>query len=77
MATPRLLTDGRVLVVGGSTVPDAAVSYSDLFSPKTNSWISVPNMRSSRCGQAAVLLPIGQCDGHRRRLRLEQPDIQR
>ena len=54
-----LLANGDVLIAGGSPVPDAALSYSDLFSPKTNSWISVPNMRSSRCGQAAVLLPTG------------------
>lgn len=54
-----LLTNGDVLIAGGSTVPDASVSYSDLFSPKTNSWISIPNMHNPRCGQGAALLPTG------------------
>jgi Kelch motif len=54
-----LLTNGDVLIAGGSPIPDASVSYSDLFSPKTNSWVSIPNMHSPRCGQGAALLPSG------------------
>jgi Kelch motif len=54
-----LLPNGDVLVAGGSPVPDASVSYSDLFSPKTSSWVSIPNMDNARCGQGAVLVPTG------------------
>jgi hypothetical protein len=54
-----LLPNGDVLIAGASPAPDASVSYSDLFSPKTNSWISLPNMHNARCGQGAVLLPTG------------------
>jgi Kelch motif/Galactose oxidase, central domain len=54
-----LLSNGDVIIAGGAPNPDASVSYSDLFAPKTNSWISVPNMHNARCGQGAVLLPTG------------------
>src|SRR5262249_41621404 len=52
--TATLLKDGRVLVIGGSTV------VAELYDPKTGKFATAGKMNSARYGQTATLL----ADGH-------------
>jgi YVTN family beta-propeller protein len=62
--TATLLEDGRVLVVGGYTGVYASNSYfksAEVYSPATNSWTAVPDMRGEeREGHTATRLLDGR-----------------
>lgn len=69
MSTPRmgqtatLLNNGDVLVAGGSDADLAtidAVSSSELYDPKTNSWSPAASMHVARAFHTATLLPDGR-----------------
>ncbi len=58
--TATLLTDGRVLVIGGSQHPEQPLATAELYDPRTNAWTSAGAMRTLHLGHQAVLLPSGQ-----------------
>jgi len=57
-----LLSDGRVLVVGGygQSGNNIGISSAALFDPSTNSWTSVPNMKYKRWYPTATTLSDGR-----------------
>jgi hypothetical protein len=56
---PVLLTDGRVLVVGG--LDDyGALAANDLYNPAANSWIRPDDLRVPRTFPAAVRIAGGR-----------------
>jgi hypothetical protein len=61
--TATLLTDGSVLVTGG-TVPEGTdavpVSSAELYGPKTGAFTATGSMDTSRTSQTATLLPNGR-----------------
>jgi len=56
--TATLLTDGTVLVAGGT--PDAANRTAELFDPHTKSWKTAGNLRNGRFHHTATLLADGR-----------------
>jgi hypothetical protein len=69
MSTPRvesastLLTDGRVLVVGGFSgigAPYGLLASAELFDPNTRSWSGAGNISIARFDLTATLLANGQ-----------------
>ncbi|TDD90410.1 kelch-like protein [Actinomadura rubrisoli] len=70
MATARwghsavLLSDGTVLVSGGSTVPSGqtvrALRSAEVFHPGDETWTAAPDMTDARSGHAAVALRDGK-----------------
>jgi N-acetylneuraminic acid mutarotase len=74
MPSPRqnqsatLLSDGRVLMVGGldrigdsplGSAPPSGLSSVDIFDPTTDSWSAAPTMRYPRISPTVTLLPNG------------------
>jgi N-acetylneuraminic acid mutarotase len=72
-ATAVLLTDGRVLIAGGSVplaspiqLPDGSIAgfefnkSAETFDPQTNSWSPVGSMHVARGSEALVALPHGR-----------------
>lgn len=67
MATPRfsmtltLLTDGRLLAVGGSTQSNnsGCLTSAELYDPASGYWSSTGSMSGPRCGHSATLLRNG------------------
>ncbi len=57
--TATLLSDGRVLVVGGANL-GVALASTDLYDPLTNSWTPGPPVSVTRWGHSAILLPSGK-----------------
>ena len=63
--TATLLADGRVLVVGGSTVSaQAAKGYvndasAEIYDPVANTWMATPDMSVARSHHSATRLPDG------------------
>jgi hypothetical protein len=64
-----LLSDGRVLVIGGidrfldsawGTAPAEGLGSAEVFDPATGSWSQVPGMLYRRISPSATLLPNGQ-----------------
>jgi hypothetical protein len=68
MSTPRadhqavLLTDGRVLVMGGvaGDTASVAINSAEIYVPETDAWIRLPDMNASRTEFAAVRLADGR-----------------
>lgn len=64
--TATLLANGKVLVVGGTSVPDANhfefiyLSSAELYDPATKAWKTVAAMDTGRTGHTATLLPNGK-----------------
>lgn len=59
-ATHSKLSDDRILFTGGATDFELAISSSDIFDPKTNSFSNGPDMVMERSGHASVALPDGR-----------------
>jgi hypothetical protein len=60
-STATLLTDGRVLLVGGDDYKSGAVSkLAELFDPATGKFTKTGSLRTSRSYAQAVLLPDGR-----------------
>lgn len=57
--TATLLSDGRVLIAGGTHVDGVARARSELFDPRANRWTRAADMIHSRAGHAATLLADG------------------
>jgi len=59
--TATLLTDGRVLVVGGfRSDGNGVLASTELYDPGTGTWTSAGKMATPRAGETATLLPGGQ-----------------
>lgn len=58
--TATTLRDGRVLVAGGFTDEENAVSGAELFDPAGSRFIVLPRMRTLRHSHTATLLPDGK-----------------
>ncbi|PMS18845.1 hypothetical protein C0Z18_16090 [Trinickia dabaoshanensis] len=58
--TATLLSDGKVLVVGGANASGQPLSSAELYDPSTNTWSSAGNLTAARMQHAAVLLPNGK-----------------
>jgi WD40 repeat protein len=60
--TATLLTDGKVLVVGGNTGGiggDGVLAMSELFDPATGNWSEAGSLAAERYSHTATLLPTG------------------
>ena len=57
--TATLLTNGKVLVAGGSDGA-AALSSAELYDSSTGTWIPTASMSTARVGHTATLLPDGK-----------------
>ncbi len=57
--TSTLLTDGRVLVTGGTDLTISGHSSAEIFNPASGSWTTVASMSAERSGHAAVRLASG------------------
>jgi len=55
--TATLLTDGRVLVLGGE---HGAEGSAEIYDPVSGAWTAVARMLAARSGQTATLLPDGR-----------------
>ncbi len=58
--TATLLTDGRVLVVGGQDSADSWLSSAELYNPKTGAFSIASSMKAARAGHTATLLRNGR-----------------
>jgi hypothetical protein len=58
--TATLLPDGRILVVGGTSVDRGVLSAAEIWDPVTRSFSSAGNAISARIGHAATLLLDGR-----------------
>src|SRR5262245_19083194 len=57
--TATLLTNGKVLVAGGSD-GTAALSSAELYDSSTGTWTPTASMNTARLGHTATLLPDGK-----------------
>ena len=61
--TMTLLPDGRVLAVGGDDPvggPNSPHSTTEIFDPRTDSWLLGPDLAEPRLDHSATLLPDGR-----------------
>ena len=59
--TATLLTDGRVLVAGGTSADGwFGLASAELFDPASGTWTATPDMVTPRADHTATLLPNGQ-----------------
>jgi N-acetylneuraminic acid mutarotase len=58
--TATLLSNGKLLVVGGLTAAGNALANAQLFDPQTNTWASAAPMNAARAGHTATLLANGK-----------------
>jgi hypothetical protein len=61
-AAAALLPDGKVLVAGGQSGPDAdtALNTAELWDPATEKWTALPPMAHERSNAVACVLPSGR-----------------
>jgi hypothetical protein len=59
-ATSTLLSDGRVLVVGGLGPGEASTGTAEVYDPATGTWTTTGEMAVPRSGHAATRLPNGK-----------------
>jgi len=57
--TAHLLSDGRVIVVGGET-GSTPLATTELYDPASNSWSAGPSMQTARIQHSATLLQSGK-----------------
>ena len=60
LTPPHLLTDGRVLVAGGSPDGSNVLSSTQVYDPATNSWSAPVSMGTARSGHTATLVSDGR-----------------
>lgn len=58
--TATVLTDGRVLVVGGATAAGITIGSVELYNPATNTWTAGPDIPQTRDWHTATMLPDGR-----------------
>ena len=58
--TATLLSNGKLLVVGGKDNLDKALASAELFDPATGKWVSAGKMSAARVNHTATLLSNGQ-----------------
>jgi len=58
--TATLLTNGKVLVIGGYDSNDIALGTAELYDPSTGSWTVIGNLNTARAEQTATLLVTGK-----------------
>ena len=58
--TATLLSDGRVLIVGGGTEGHSAVASAELWNPLTEVFGPTGSLEEARSGHTATLLPDGR-----------------
>src|SRR5690242_7073927 len=58
--TATLLTNGKVLLTGGNTVPGSVTNSAELYDPVAGTFSPTGSMATARTGHAAVLLSSGQ-----------------
>jgi uncharacterized delta-60 repeat protein len=58
--TATLLTNGKVLIVGGSTVGGGFLETSELYDPSTGVWMAAGSMGNPRTSHTATLLADGR-----------------
>jgi uncharacterized repeat protein (TIGR01451 family) len=57
--TATLLSEGKVLVTGGSNIAGSSLSSAEVYDPLTGEWTTVAPMTGVRLGHSATLLPSG------------------
>ncbi|MFD3993471.1 Kelch repeat-containing protein [Streptomyces sp. NPDC058583] len=64
MHATTLLADGRVLVTGGFTGPNASpvqpLATAEVYDPASGDWSTAGELHEARCGHSATLLPDGR-----------------
>jgi N-acetylneuraminic acid mutarotase len=59
--TATLLTDGKLLVVGGvRSGGNGVLASGEIYDPGSRTWTAAPNMATPRVNQTATLLPDGR-----------------
>ena len=58
--TATLLTDGKVLVVGGRDSSGTSIATAELYDPETGAWSSTDNLAIPRSYHTATLLADGR-----------------
>ena len=58
--TATLLSDGRVLVVGGDGTFDSYIASAELYDPATGNWTYTGSLHTGRYGHTATLLADGR-----------------
>ena len=52
-----LLPDGKVMIIGGTTLESGFLAFNEVYDPVTQSWANTPQMNENRSGMSATLLP--------------------
>jgi hypothetical protein len=58
--TSTLLTNGKVLVVGGASLGGLGTTITELYDPSSGTWSSAGNTTKNRANHTATLLPNGK-----------------
>jgi len=60
LCTATVLSDGRVLLVGGVDNKGVPIATAEIYDPKQNKFVAAASMASKRAGHGATLLPDGR-----------------